>query len=61
MAIETSRLPPLEALRNEISKLRTSPMVKFSGRGDVLEILDAYVVEQDARIARLEVRLGADR
>lgn len=65
MAIEPARLPPFEALRNEIAALRASPLVAMSGRRAALDLIDAYLVATESRvaaleraIAELEVRLG---
>ncbi len=52
------RVPPAVALRQEIAKHRRSVMVAASGMGPVLEILDAYIGEQDAHRAQVAAALG---
>ena len=52
--VDSRRVPPAAALRAEIAKHRRSVMVAASGLAPVLEILDAYVVQTEARIAALE-------
>jgi hypothetical protein len=54
MPHEPARLPPFEALRNELSTLRASPLVAMSGRRAVLDLVDAYLVATDARLTALE-------
>jgi hypothetical protein len=56
MSIEPARLPPFEALRNEIAKLRASPLVALSGRAAALDLLDAYLVSTESRLAALELK-----
>jgi hypothetical protein len=57
MAIEkVDRVPPHVAIRQEIAKHRRSMMVAASGLAPVLEMLDAYIVSTEARLAALEER-----
>lgn len=55
MAIETSpRVPPSVALRQEIERQRRTLPFFAQAYRPVLDLLDAYVAETDARIAALE-------
>jgi len=54
MAIETARLPAFEALRNELAALRASPMVALSGKRGIVDMVDAYLVATESRLAALE-------
>lgn len=53
-AIEPQRVPPAVALLQEIQKRRASPAVAVSGLGPVLDVLAAYIVTTEARLAALE-------
>ena len=55
---ETGRVPPAAALRAEIAKRRTSATVQLSGLGPVLEMLDAYIAQQDAERDEVRAALG---
>lgn len=58
MAIETgARLPPLAAIRNELAKLRSSAMVRMSGHAPTVDMVDAWLVSIDARVASLETQV----
>ena len=59
MAIEPARLPPLEAIRNELQVLRRSPMVALSGRAALVDMVDAYIVAHEARLEAIEARIAA--
>jgi len=54
MASEPARLPPFEALRLELATLRASPLVALSGRRGVVDMVDAYLVATESRLAALE-------
>lgn len=55
MAIETvARVPPGAALVNEIDRRRASAVVQAAGLGPVLEMLRAYIVATESRLAALE-------
>lgn len=52
-----ARLPPLEAVRNELQKLRSNTWLKLSGNAGVIDMVDALLVSQDARLAALEAQM----
>jgi hypothetical protein len=52
-----ARLPPLEAVRNELQKLRGNTWLKLSGNAGVVDMVDALLVSQDARITALETQV----
>lgn len=54
MAIEVTRLPPLEALLNELDALRSNAWVRVSGKAAALDMLRAYLVSTDQRVSNLE-------
>lgn len=61
MAFESvQRVPPHVAIRQEIAKHRKSVMVAAAGLGPLLEVLDAYLVTVESRLATLESGLSPD-
>jgi len=52
--IEARLIPPAVALLQEIQKRRSSPAVVVSGLGPVLDVLAAYIVKTEGRLAALE-------
>jgi hypothetical protein len=55
VTIETApRVPPFVAMRLELAKLRASALVAMSGRGAIIDIVDAYLVATEARLKALE-------
>jgi hypothetical protein len=49
-----NKQPAAAAIRAEIARHRKSVMVLASGAGPLLDLLERFVSEVDARIARLE-------
>ena len=55
MAIESApRLTPFVAVRLELAKLRASVVVQASGKAAVVDMVDAYIVQLETRVAALE-------